>query len=309
MQAFKLKPVYKDYIWGGVKLKNNFNKDTPFARTAESWELSIHKDGESIIDGGEFDGCKLSAVLTPQMLGSRCGGKLPVLIKLIDAADNLSVQVHPSDDYAKINENDNGKTEMWYVAEAEDGAGIYCGFKKSVTKEELYQRIADGTLTEVLNFIPCVRGDSFFIPSGTVHAIGKGLTVCEVQQNSNVTYRLYDYGRTSADGRPRELHTDKALNVINLDTYSGFIKRTEHDGANYRSVIISECRYFTVREVIGKAGGNINTQSGSYSAVTVLSGSGIIAGININKGDTLFIPADVGTLSFSGDTVFLLTNN
>ena len=185
MKNLKLIPEIKDNIWGGRKLIEKYGKETDSKIAAEAWELSYHKDGTTRLENGKL----ISEELTREEIGSNCEGFpfFPVLVKLIDAKDDLSVQVHPSDEYALKNENSFGKTEMWYIVEADDGAGIYLGFKNDVTREEYEEAIKNNTLAELLNFIPVKAGDCFFIPSGTIHAIGGGCLICEIQQNSNLT--------------------------------------------------------------------------------------------------------------------------
>ena len=218
MKPVKLKPAYKDYIWGGEKLRSIYGKETNLSPLAESWELSCHPDGLSIISGGDYDGKTLDSYIKENKgcLGTLCkSDELPILIKLIDAQDNLSVQVHPDDEKAKAWENQNGKTEMWYVVQADKGAKMTCGVKRDITNEELQRAIENNSVEDLLNTAPSKKGDVFFVEAGTVHAIGKGNVIAEIQQNSNVTYRLYDYGRVGKDGKPRELHVEKGVKASN----------------------------------------------------------------------------------------------
>ena len=215
MYPLLLKAPLKDYLWGGQYLKS-FYKVADMDKVAEAWVFSTHKDGQSIISGGSLDGLTFSEAL--DKLGKSALGKkaaafemFPQMIKIIDAEQSLSIQVHPSDDYALENEGQYGKTEMWYILDAKEGAGIYYGVKDEISKEDFKNAIQNNTIEQVLRFAPCKAGDCFFIPSGTIHAIGAGLLIAEVQQNSNVTYRVYDFGRVGADGKPRELHTEKAI--------------------------------------------------------------------------------------------------
>lgn len=216
----KLKSVYQEYIWGGSKIHELLHKDTgTLPRVAESWEVSTHQAGKSIVENGAFRGKTLNEYF--DQIGWGTAGRyaarnhqLPILIKYIDAKENLSIQVHPNDKYARKHEGDNGKNEMWFVLAADEGAFIYLGFSRDVTKEEIKRRIADNTLEEVLNRVEVKPNEAFYIPAGTVHAIGAGCLICEVQQTSNVTYRIYDYGRTDENGKPRELHVKKALDVL-----------------------------------------------------------------------------------------------
>ena len=216
----KLKSVYQEYIWGGSKIHELLHKDTgTLPRVAESWEVSTHPAGKSIVENGAFRGKTLNEYF--DQIGWGTAGRyaarnhqLPILIKYIDAKENLSIQVHPNDKYARKHEGDNGKNEMWFVLAADERAFIYLGFSRDVTKEEVRRRVADNTLEEVLNRVEVRPNEAFYIPAGTVHAIGAGCLICEVQQTSNVTYRIYDYGRTDENGKPRELHVKKALDVL-----------------------------------------------------------------------------------------------
>ena len=218
----KLKPAFKDYIWGGTKLRDDFGFKSDLKKIAEGWMLSCHKDGENIIDGGKFDGKTLSEVIKEtgkDILGTKAQKYdfFPILIKLIDAKDNLSVQVHPNDDYALRVEGEYGKTECWYVIDCDEGAELIYGFKKKISNEEFRKRIEDNTFLDIVNHVKVKKGEFFFIESGTLHAIGKGILLAEIQQNSNTTYRVYDYNRLGADGKPRELHTEKALDVTKCE--------------------------------------------------------------------------------------------
>ena len=192
MSVLKLSPAFKDYIWGGTKLRDDFAKDCDFEKIAESWELSCHKDGNSVVSNGDDAGLTLAEYIEKHgksVLGTNCERfeNFPILIKLIDAKDNLSVQVHPNNDYAMRVEGEYGKTEMWYIVDCDEGATLLYGFKKEISKDEFAKRIADNTLLEVTNAVPVKKGDVFFIEAGTLHAIGKGILIAEIQQN---TYRI-----------------------------------------------------------------------------------------------------------------------
>ena len=208
-QPMLLQPAFKDYLWGGERLKTDFGKQTAIAPLAESWELSCHPDGESTIASGPFAGQTLAAALQaqPELLGSAVDAQdgFPLMIKLIDAKQSLSVQVHPDDEYAARVEHSRGKTEMWVIVDCEPGAELLYGFSRPVTREELACRIKDGTLLEVAGHAPVHPGDVFFIPAGTLHAIGAGILIAEIQQSSNVTYRVYDYDRRDKNGNTRPL--------------------------------------------------------------------------------------------------------
>ena len=218
---FLLRPSGKDYLWGGSRLNDEFEKEMDLSPLAETWECSTHPDGPSYVVGGEFDGMKLKEVLNehPEYLGERHKGvdDLPILIKFIDAKKDLSVQVHPSDQYAREHENGQlGKTEMWYVLDAGKDAKLVYGLKQDSSKTELRNAVADGTVMDYLQQVPVKKDDLFFIEAGMIHAIGAGALVAEIQENSNLTYRLYDYDRTGKDGKKRKLHIDQALQVANL---------------------------------------------------------------------------------------------
>ena len=196
-QPVLLKPAFKDYLWGGTRLRTEYGKDCGLDRIAESWELSAHKDGQSVVASGDLSGKTLTDYIDAcgkEILGSRGTAfeKFPILIKFIDAKQKLSVQVHPDDEYALANEGEYGKTEVWYVLSADEGAALYYGFNRKITKDEFLARISDNTVEDVLNRVEAKPGDVFFIKPGTGHAIGEGLLICEIQQNSNTTYRVYD---------------------------------------------------------------------------------------------------------------------
>ena len=286
-KPIKLTPALKDYIWGGMRLKDLYGRDNGGNRIAESWELSVHENGMSETEFGRL-GDLLDA--HPEAVFPE-GGKLPVLIKYIDALDKLSVQVHPSDEFAREHEGDNGKTEMWYIMGAKEGAGIYCGFKRNTCREEFMKAVQDCTVAELLNFIPVKAGDCFLIPAGTVHAIGAGCLICEVQQNSNVTYRVYDYDRRDSKGNARELHVDKAAQVINFSEFGDCTNSGEYasiaGGGRIRK--LTECEYFKCREL--ELNGKFEETAGnSFRAVNVLEGSGKISGENFASGDSFFVP-------------------
>lgn len=294
--VYKLVPEYKDYLWGGEKLKTDYGKQTDKTPCAESWELSLNPHGLTKVE----DGKTLAEVLTPEKTGKNCEKFefFPVLIKFIDAKQNLSVQVHPSDDYALKYENSYGKTESWYIVEAEEGAGIYCGFKRDTNKEEFLQSLTSGEVENLLNFIPVKKGDCYFIPSGTVHAIGAGCLILEIQQNSDLTYRVYDYNRRGADGKLRELHVDKAVKVINFNKYE---PKLFASGENPR--VITECDYFRSRELVLN-GGFTEKNANSFTCVTVTDGSGEINGEKFIKGDSFFVCADTEyTLKGTGKVI------
>jgi len=312
MKPIKLKPVYKDYIWGGEKLRSLYGKESEKRPLAESWELSCHKDGQSSIVDGEYDGKTLESYIKDNKgcLGTLCSSEeLPILIKLIDAQDNLSVQVHPNDKQAREWENQNGKTEMWYVAQSDGDAKIICGMKRDITEEELKEAIADNTLEELLNIIPSKKGDIFFVEAGTVHAIGKGNVIVEIQQNSNVTYRLYDYGRRDKDGNTRDLHVEKGVKASSLSRW----KPKEFPRNSDDTRVLASCEYFTVKEIKLCGEKTFLADEKSYHALVVADGEAEITSQDymqkIKAGETIFIPANMGKYSLTGNATVLLTTN
>ena len=311
MSILKLKPSCKDYLWGGHRLVEEYGKEYDGDVLAETWELSCHPDGPSVIVNGIHAGKTLQQYIDGQgrkVLGTNCARfrDFPILIKFIDAKDNLSIQVHPDNRYALKNEGQYGKTEMWYVMDAGEDAFLYYGFEKEISKEEFEKRIQEDTLLEVLHAVPVHKGDVLFIESGTIHAIGKDILIAEIQQNSNVTYRVYDYGRVGKDGKKRELHVDKAVAVTKR---APVVK----DSSAYPHV--ADCDYFTVDKldldgaVKKKMAGVVG--QGSFASILVLDGQGIISNdgetIAYKKGDSFFIPAGSGAYEIEGVCDALVT--
>ena len=303
MSVLKLKPACKDYLWGGERLRLEFGLDAECRPLAEAWVLSCHPDGPSRIQGGPADGMSLPDYIAAhgrEILGEACASlpEFPILIKLIDAARDLSIQVHPSDRYALAHEGQYGKTEAWYVVDAQPGARLYYGFRGTPSQEEVAQAVADGTLTELLQAVPVHPGDLFFIPAGTVHAIGAGILVAEVQQSSNVTYRLFDYGRLGTDGRPRPLHVEKALAVMDRCP-----ARQDFDFGGH----LARCGYFTVDLLRGEHEGLCDRRS--FTSLLVLEGNGSLTcgdeQLPLQKGDSLFLPAGSGRYRIEGGCTIL----
>jgi len=284
MDIVKLTPATKDYLWGGHKLKA-MGISAPSEKIAEAWELSFNQDGPSLIATGPDQGKRLMDVATEKDLGSIPSSFrfFPVLIKLIDAAENLSVQVHPSDEYALKNEGQYGKTEMWYVIASEPHAGLYIGFKKKTSPKEVEAAIAAGSITDLLNFVEVHPGETYFIKAGTVHAIGRGVTVMEIQQNSTLTYRLFDYDRLDKDGNKRELHIAKALQVLDYGPY-----RQPH----FKKPLIGCSSYFV--SSLGEAAKDkiIAATDRSFASITIVGeGKGTFSNIPYRLGDTFFVPS------------------
>ena len=301
MKIEKLIPAFKDYLWGGNRLKEKYGKNTDITPCAESWELSFVPGGEALADGAP-----LSEGFPKSAWGKRAAHfeKFPTLTKFIDAREKLSVQVHPDDAYAKVHEGGYGKSEMWYVVSADEGAGLYMGFKSKTTKEAIRSAVENGTVEDLLSFREVKAGDVFFIPAGTVHAIGAGVLIYEIQQNSTTTYRLYDYMRRDKSGNLRELHLDRALDVLTPDVYTPFLSPA---GDELTEKIIGSCEYFTTREhVISDAPLTLTVCSESFISLTCVDGHGEISytengfaeSLRFSRGDSFFIPATEAIADF-----------
>lgn len=301
---FHLSPACKDYLWGGQTLKTAYHKAFGGDILAECWELSCHPDGESVIADGPYAGQTLCAWLQKNDgAGTACAkfASFPVLIKLIDAAKDLSIQVHPSDAYALENEGQFGKTEMWYIVQAKPGATLYYGFEKEISKETLRAAIAQNTLCDLLHKVPVKAGDVFFIEAGTIHAIGAGIVIAEIQQSSNVTYRVYDYGRVGADGKPRALHIEKACDVTTLAPAS-----PKDFGAH-----LGACDYFTVDKLQIDGAQTRVADATSFHALLCITGAATLAcggeTLQMQAGETVFVAANSGAYTLTGSATVLCT--
>lgn len=316
MAINQLSPSYKDYLWGGQKLKEDYGKNTDLKPLAESWEVSTHADGPSYLVGGKYDGLTLEAYLNEKdqkPLGSN-GQKFdrfPVLIKFIDALQDLSIQVHPDDEYGLEHENEYGKTEMWYILEAEPGAKIYYGTNKDLTKDEFKASIDDQTVLDNLNHVEVHKGDVIFVEAGTIHAIGAGIVICEIQQNSNTTYRVYDFHRKDADGNLRDLHVDKALDVSTLTPLNSDFKPQGNleEYENYTKQMLATSDYFkTTRfEVDGSFTDHVDNES--FKSIIVTEGAITLRDnetlVDLQKGQSAFIDAGSGDVEVSGQGTYL----
>lgn len=324
MNAYKRDHAYRisrpacfSNVWGGKKLYN-YGKKAPGckdgindAKIGESWEISF-------VNGSEAYACdkKLTELFDKNSWGTNAlkFEFFPVLTKFIDAREKLSVQVHPSDSYALANEGMYGKTEMWYIVDADPGAGIYIGFKEGVSEDAIRKGIKDGSIEKMLNFTEVKAGDVFFIPSGTVHAICGGVLIYEIQQNSTLTYRLYDYNRPDDSGNLRPLHIEKALAVLNYEPYSPDITATDNDRESHR--VIGSCEYFTAKEYAIKGFRELEVTKESFLAFTVVKGRGVLNYVtqngenceeHLSAGDSFFIPAGDPPLSLTvkGELTFI----
>lgn len=320
-KPFLLKPIGKDYLWGGNRLNDDFSKEIAMQPLAETWECSTHPDGLSLVASGEHNGKTLLEVLKsyPEYLGknSKTKGELPILIKLIDAKQDLSIQVHPDDTYAKEHEHGSlGKTEMWYVLDAEKNSNIVYGLHHGVDKETMKKSIENNTVEKYLQKIPVKKDDVFYIEAGTIHAIHAGVLIAEIQENSNLTYRLYDYGRIDRNGKKRKLHIEKALEVANLCGNEEPVQpmRVLKYYRGCASEFLYRCKYFQVerlllntercREMI-----EFQTNALSFSILLCFNGCGVLffeeETICFFKGDCIFFPADSVLVKIHGNAQLL----
>lgn len=318
LQPFLLKPACKDYLWGGERLAKEFGKNYGISPLAETWECSVHPDGVSVIDSGELKGMPLDEAIRkyPAMLGTHPKttsgeGELPVLIKLIDAGQAASVQVHPDDEYARMHENgEKGKAEMWYVLDASKTAGLVYGFHQDMDKETIKKAVKEHCIEKYLQKVPVKKDDVFYIEPGQIHAIGEGILLAEIQQNSNVTYRLYDYNREEQNGNLRELHLDKALEVAKLQKSAAPSQpmRVLQYKPGCATELLCRCKYFQVERMLVNASevnGVALATAGKESFMVLLctEGEGELEGIEklkLKKGDCVFVPAECGMLKIKG---------
>lgn len=297
---YKLVPVFKDYLWGGTKLKEFYHVND-IDKIAESWVLSVHKDGENIID--EL-GIPLSNYLDDHSIWGEDNQEMshfPVMVKLIDAKQDLSIQVHPNDEDSFLLEGENGKTEMWYILDSDPDAFIYFGFNRDVSLDELRLSIQNNTILSLLNKVPVKKGDVYFVESGTIHAIGSGCLLAEIQQTSNVTYRIYDYDRVDKFGNKRKLDVDKALKVINTSK----LEIDERNGRN--ESLVKKCKYFTVHHYVIDKEGSIAINKKSFCHILVIKGQGMIDGKMCKFTDSLFLKAEDRIINIQGNLELLVT--
>ncbi len=319
MEPLKLKAAFQDYIWGGTRLREEFGKESDLERLAESWELSCHPAGPAVIMNSVNKGLTLKEYLE-QDWAARVGegaarfSTFPVLIKLIDACQDLSVQVHPDDRYAREHEGgENGKTECWYIVDCEEGAALAYGFNRELTKEEFRASIQNGTLLDVVQLMPVNKGDVFFIEPGTLHAIGAGILIAEIQQNSNITYRVYDYDRVGLDGKPRELHIDKAVDVTKTWPAPPRRRRPLMQFEGYSADVIADCQFFTTTELHITEEAAFPAPNGvSYTHLLCTEGDaaliyddGVI--MPISKGESVFLPANFGAYTIRSRNCTILS--
>ncbi|MCV9931209.1 class I mannose-6-phosphate isomerase [Flavobacterium sp. LS1R47] len=313
LYPLQFEPILKDRIWGGEKLKTVLNKPITSKITGESWELSTVEGDVSIVANGSLKGKSLTDIIEEfpsEVLGTkvykRFGKQFPLLFKYLDAREDLSIQVHPNDKLAKERHNSFGKTEMWYIMQADADARIIVGFKEDSSKEEYLENLNNNTLVSILDDVKAKPGDVFFLETGTVHAIGAGLVVAEIQQTSDITYRLYDFDRVDAQGNKRELHVDLALDAINynkVDTYKEYKKKTNE------SNVVVDCPYFTTNFIPLDGQVEANKSGETFTVYMCIEGSFEIEydgnKLEYKKGDTVLIPATLNEFILNGKASIL----
>lgn len=317
LEPLQLQPCYKKTLWGGENLKKKYRKQDAPAVTGESWELAVHKDGASVIRNGCYAGKQLGQLgpsLRTLFWGTLCKeAEFPILVKLIDAAKDLSIQVHPGDDTANVALGEQGKAEMWYVMECEPQASIYFGFNRFMSSRELLRRVEEGTIIEVLNKVPVSKGDVYYILPGTIHAIGAGIVIAEIQQNSNTTFRIYDYQRRDDRGQLRGLNLQRAVEVVNYTPIVPEECRANCVVSN-QAYIMSEmfsCKYFRAFRLDVKKMARLCCDGTSFHHLLCVEGAGMIVANNrgyaIDKGQSYFMPAALGNYEIDGECRVLLS--
>lgn len=309
MDLLFLEPIFKERIWGGAKLNSEFDFVIPSEHTGECWSISAHKNGETHIKNGRYAGMPLSKLWAdyPEIFANKTKRDFPLMIKILDANDKLSVQVHPDDEYAKKVENDLGKAECWYVLDAKPGAHIIYGHNAKTIDE--FKRLAlNNKWQELLTVISVKKGDFFDVPTGTVHALGAGTLILEVQQSSDTTYRLYDYERRDNQGNLRDLHLDKSFDVIRAPhVEQNKTPKVKKIGEHGLLTTLTQNQYFQVQRLEINGALNFDVVA-RYLLVSVIDGNGTVNGVQVKKGDSFIVPNAIRQLSFSGDITLILSN-
>ncbi len=307
-------PILQDRIWGGTKLKTVLGKDNlPTNTTGESWELSTVEGNVSVVKNGNFAGKPLTELLEKypaEMLGSKVhsqfGTQFPLLFKFLDARDDLSIQVHPNDELAKKRHNSFGKTEMWYVMQADEGSRIIVGFKDKSSPEQYLEHLENKNLIEILNEVKAGKGDVFFLETGTIHAIGAGIMIAEIQQTSDITYRIYDWDRVDANGKSRELHVEQALDAMNYNTTE--TQKYYSKTVNTSNTMV-DCPYFTTNYLPLDGTTGVEKSGDSFTVYICTEGEFTIDSqgetYSFKKGDTILVPAGIKAYSIVGNATLL----
>ncbi|MGM9738313.1 MAG: type I phosphomannose isomerase catalytic subunit [Candidatus Cryptobacteroides sp.] len=314
MYPLKFKPILKTVVWGGEKIAPFKGITTDQHNIGESWELSGVSGNESVVSGGEFAGRTITSLIEEfkgKLVGEKVfaenGNVFPLLIKFIDARSDLSIQVHPDDELAAARHNSKGKTEMWYVVQADEGAHLLSGLNREITPDEYVERVGNNTITDVLTDFKVQPGDVFFLPAGRIHAIGTGCFIAEIQQTSDITYRIYDYGRLGLDGKPRELHTELAKDAIDYKVYPEY--KTGCDLKDNEENELVSCKYFTTSQYnLDREASKCLKDVDSFLIVICIEGSGTIVDseekeetVTVHQGETVLIPASSKGVRFIPD--------
>lgn len=308
----KMKPAFKNYFWGGDTLAARYGKAADTLPVAESWEVSCYPGCHSIVENGIYSGKALPDIIAenPGSAGG-CKSGFPVLVKLIDARQQLSLQVHPDDEYAWKHENQPGKNELWYIIDAKPGAELIMGLKRSVSKQEVERAIRENTILDIVNRVKAKKGDYHLIPAGLLHSIGGGVLIAEIQQSSDVTYRVYDYNRAGADGKTRPLHIKQAINVINCEKAEEIQEKPFIDMGGYLRRDLTDWEYFKTSLLEINPRAELFRDNGGFDCLLVTDGEAVIesaAGTVMLKAcESAFIPAGTGAYVVSGKSRALLT--
>ena len=303
----KMKPVFKEMIWGGHKLRDVYGYDIPSDNTGECWAISAHKNGDCVIAGGEYDGKTLSWLFDNhrELFGNIEGNQFPLLVKIIDAKNDLSVQVHPNDEYAEEHEHSLGKTECWYVLQADEGTNMVMGHHAK-TKEEFVKAIEEDDYDNLLNKFQIKKGDFFYIPSGTLHAICSGSLIYEAQQSSDITYRVYDYHRKDKDGNERQLHVQQSIDVTKISTEADQQELVSTSLENGTKTCMVESEFFKVYSY-KMTGKNTVANDAPFQMVSVIEGKGSLNGESVKKGDHFVICSDQKSTDYDGTMEVMIT--
>jgi mannose-6-phosphate isomerase len=306
-------PILQDRIWGGTKLQDDLGKKIPTPTTGESWELSAVEGNVSVVKNGAFAGKPLTELLEQypdEILGTavhqRFGKQFPLLFKFLDAREDLSIQVHPNDELAKERHNSFGKTEMWYVMQADPGSRIIVGFNHKSSAQEYLEKLESKQLIDILNQVPAKKGDVFFLETGTIHAIGAGIVIAEIQQTSDITYRIYDWNRVDANGNGRQLHVQEALDAMNYNTTD--TQKTYSKEANKSNSMV-DCPYFTTNFLPLDGKTEVAKNGSSFTVYICTEGEYTIdiegTTHSFKKGDTVLVPAAVKAFTLEGTATLL----
>ena len=315
LKPFKFEPYLKSVLWGGEKIAKYKGIVTDQHNIGESWEISGVDGHESVVAEGDDKGLNLRQIiekykgdLVGNAVYAKYGDTFPLLVKIIDAKGDLSVQVHPDDTLAKARHNSYGKTEMWYIIDAEEGAPIYAGLSKQITPEEYEKLVAENAIMDVIARHDSHAGDLFFLPAGRIHAIGAGNLLAEIQQTSDITYRVYDFDRRDANGNPRELHTEQAKDAIDYTVYPEY--KSEYDRNGKSATPLVKCQYFDVKREIIDGVSTIDASDDSFMIIMCLDGEATITdnlgGVtHVKKGESILVPAVITSMKAEGKATFM----